>query len=123
MTGKRTELDAADGAARTALDRAHLERMTFGDQPLAREVLELFLGQAQTLMAGLDRAPPAAVAAAAHRLKGSARGIGAWGVAAAAEAVEQAASTRPEALAAALAALGRAVDDAKAAIAALLQGA
>ncbi|WP_029029632.1 Hpt domain-containing protein [Salinarimonas rosea] len=71
------------------LDRAHLDAQTFGDADLAREVLGLFEGQ-------LDRLPPLIAEArepgaridAAHTLKGSARGVGAFRVAACAEACE-----------------------------------
>jgi hypothetical protein len=54
----------------------------------------------------------------AHTLKGSARGIGAWGVAAAAEAVEGATGgAGPESLADALARLAGSIGEAQAAIA------
>jgi hypothetical protein len=58
------------------------------------------------------------IAAAAHTLKGSARGIGAWRVAHAAQAVEAAG---PVEFAAAVDALGAAIAETKAAIAHLLQ--
>ena len=60
------------------------------------------------------------IAASAHTLKGSARGIGAWRVARAAEAVELA-SGNEDKLAAAVRALGASVSEAKAAIAELLR--
>jgi HPt (histidine-containing phosphotransfer) domain-containing protein len=81
--------DAADGT----IDRAHLARMTFGDQSLQRELLELFDRQAAILVARMREADPASAGALAHTLKGSALGIGAAGVAQAAEAVERAASS------------------------------
>jgi len=71
------------------VDRAHLARMTLGDARLQAEVLALFDRQAGMLLARMRRASPAAVGAFAHTLKGSARGIGAWGVAAAADDVER----------------------------------
>ena len=37
-------------ADNTAIDRSHLSRMTFGDQSLEREVLQLFDRQAELLM-------------------------------------------------------------------------
>jgi HPt (histidine-containing phosphotransfer) domain-containing protein len=69
------------------LDLDHLERMTLGDETLAREVLELFVAQAASLIARLTTLPKDA-AALAHQLKGSARGIGAMTVAEAAEDFE-----------------------------------
>jgi HPt (histidine-containing phosphotransfer) domain-containing protein len=69
------------------IDLDHLERMTLGDEALAREVLELFVAQADTLIARLTTLPKDA-AALTHQLKGSARGIGAVAVADAAEGLE-----------------------------------
>jgi Hpt domain len=80
--------EAADGT----IDRAHLTRMTFGDQGLQRELLELFDRQAAILVGRMLEAGPASAGALAHTLKGSALGIGAAGVAHAAEAVERAAN-------------------------------
>ncbi|GJD62863.1 Hpt domain-containing protein [Methylobacterium frigidaeris] len=74
------------------LDRAHLDRQTFGDADLAREVLALFAGQCDRLVPGLsdlDLAPDAR-ADLAHTLKGSALGIGAARVAALAGRLEAA---------------------------------
>jgi HPt (histidine-containing phosphotransfer) domain-containing protein len=70
------------------IDRTHLFRMTLGDHSLEREVLELFARQASLLIERMATVNPAGVATLAHTLKGSARGIGAWSVARAAEAVE-----------------------------------
>jgi HPt (histidine-containing phosphotransfer) domain-containing protein len=103
--------------AELVVDRAHLARMTMGDQRLEAEVLALFDRQATLLLARMAGAAPAAVAALAHTLKGSARGIGMWRVAAAAEAVEQAAgSCGPPAVAGAVDQLAAAVREAQAAI-------
>ncbi|MBX6329991.1 MAG: Hpt domain-containing protein [Pseudolabrys sp.] len=82
----------ARAPARPAIDRAHLERMTGGDAALAREVLRLFDGQAAMLLSGMCGAPPSAMAVLAHRLRGSAIGVGAWEVARAAMSVERAAA-------------------------------
>src|SRR5207253_10745231 len=71
------------------IDLAHLKRMTSGDIRLTREVLAMFKGQTARLIEALD-SEPAGGAALAHTLKGSARAIGAFGVADAAEAVEAA---------------------------------
>ena len=76
------------------IDLEHLFRMTLGDHSLEREVLALFDRQAGMLMERIAQAPsPGSSAAAAHTLKGSARGIGAWQVARAADMVEAAAMT------------------------------
>ncbi len=80
-------------AAPAAIDRVHLARMTHGERDLEREVLQLYATQADILLCrmspkDLGQAPRAAVAALAHTLKGSSRGIGAWQVADAAAAVE-----------------------------------
>ncbi len=80
--------------AEAAIDIAHLGRMTFGEKGLEREVLRLFERQATMLLARMKDAPHTELAAFAHTLTGSARGIGAWQVAKAAEAVELTASGR-----------------------------
>ena len=74
----------------TVIDETHLERMTLGDRRLEREVLELFVRQTTIMLGRIVGADPAMAAASAHTLKGSARGIGAWRVARAAELVESA---------------------------------
>lgn len=108
------------------IDRRHLTQMTFGEQSLEREVLELFDRQAAMLigrMRGVEGAMVAgAVAAAmAHTLKGSARGIGAWRVAEAAEAVEIAATGPKPMLVAGIERLDGAVAEARVEIAGLLR--
>lgn len=104
------------------IDLDHLARMTLGDRSLQTEVLELFDRQAGMLLTRMKDAGANVVAALAHTLKGSARGIGAWHVAQAAEAVE---STAPQpnqdALAGAVERLSASVDEARAAIASLLR--
>jgi HPt (histidine-containing phosphotransfer) domain-containing protein len=74
------------------IDLAHLARMTLGDSSLEREVLQLFERQATMLLARMQGAGPSLVAASAHTIKGSARGIGAWRIARDAETVEMAAA-------------------------------
>ena len=78
-----THLDAG------LLDGEHLDRQTFGDVMLERELLELFERQCERLgpvIAGAGGARERFEAA--HALKGSARAIGAWRVAAMAERAE-----------------------------------
>jgi HPt (histidine-containing phosphotransfer) domain-containing protein len=70
------------------IDLVHLARTTLGDRTLEREVLQLFDRQSGMLVARMRAAAPAGIATLAHTLKGSARGIGAWRVARAAELLE-----------------------------------
>jgi HPt (histidine-containing phosphotransfer) domain-containing protein len=63
--------------------------MTLGERDLEREVLSLFAEQSRDLAERLAAAPTAALALA-HTLKGSARAIGAFGVADAAQSLESA---------------------------------
>jgi HPt (histidine-containing phosphotransfer) domain-containing protein len=83
------------------IDSAHLDRMTLGDAGLEREVLAMFSGQAVGLIDRLAAAAKSSetksqgaksqeVLALAHTLKGSARAIGAFRVADAAEGLEAA---------------------------------
>jgi HPt (histidine-containing phosphotransfer) domain-containing protein len=94
------------------VDLAHLARQTFGSRDLEREVLRLFLGQSTTLIQRITAAEGADQRfAAAHTLKGSARGIGAHRVARLAEAAERADLVPGDAVRI-LGELGRAVDEA-----------
>ncbi|KAB2874826.1 MAG: Hpt domain-containing protein [Pseudorhodoplanes sp.] len=104
------------------IDLEHLFRMTLGDHALEREVLHLFDRQSAILMERICGGEPAVKSAAAHTLKGSARGIGAWAIASAACAVEAAANGDRSDLAAAVSALSAAVGEARAAIRDLLRG-
>jgi HPt (histidine-containing phosphotransfer) domain-containing protein len=101
------------------IDIAHLKRMTLGDAGLEREVLAMFAGQAVGLIEALA-ALPAAAAELAHTLNGSARAIGAFQVADAAEAFEAALRGGGEP-SAALTALQQAVAQARSAIDAMLR--
>lgn len=91
MTASRLMTAAGSDREATAIDENHLGRMTLGDRRLEREVLELFLRQTTIMLNRIANADPPLAAAAAHTLKGSARGIGAWRVARAAELLEHAA--------------------------------
>lgn len=71
------------------VDLVHLARQTLGDRALEREVLGLFQVQARAIFAQLQSIPQAqARLDLAHTLKGSARAVGAWKVAEAAEFCE-----------------------------------
>ena len=97
------------------VDFDHLERMTFGETALEREVLEMFVAQSKRLLDALAT-QPADTSALAHTLKGSARAIGACEVADRADALEAAAQGGD----AELAALVEAVAEARRAIEARL---
>jgi len=101
------------------IDFDHLQRMTLGDAGIEQEVLRMFSGQSAMLVETLT-AMPSDAGALAHTLKGSARAIGAFAVADAAERLETvlAGGSDPTA---ALARLGEAVAEARAAIAAVLR--
>ncbi len=113
--------DAAAGAV-AAIDRDHLARMTFGEPSLERELLTLFDRQTELLLGRMRQAEPPVAATLAHTLKGSARGIGAWGVSRAAELCEQAAGDdgSPAERSLALAELDAAIAEARAEIAGML---
>jgi HPt (histidine-containing phosphotransfer) domain-containing protein len=72
------------------VDLTHLARQTFGQRELEQEVLRLFLRHTSLQLERLKAAGDiAGQRAAAHFIKGSARGIGAWQVATAADIVER----------------------------------
>jgi HPt (histidine-containing phosphotransfer) domain-containing protein len=107
-------------AARPAIDLEHLSHMTFGERDLEIEVLRLFERQAELLLARMREVGPEGVATLAHTLLGSAKGIGAWRVAEAAEAAERAVK-RQAPLDPAMAGLAASIDEARRAIAGLLE--
>jgi HPt (histidine-containing phosphotransfer) domain-containing protein len=102
------------------IDLVHLARTTLGDRSLEREVLQLFDRQSILLIARMRSASPEGLALLVHTLKGSARGIGAWRVARAAEALELAGSDSSE-VGSALDRLAAAADEARTLIADLLR--
>jgi len=101
------------------IDFAHLNRMTLDDAGLEQEVLAMFAAQSAKLIGTLASRPKDA-GALAHTLKGSARAIGAFGVADAAARLETvlAGNDDPSDH---LAELGEAVAQARAAIEAVLR--
>ena len=73
-----------------AIDHDHLRRYTMGDRQLELEVLDLFAGELPKTLGSLRAArTDMEWKVAAHTLKGSARAVGAWRVAAAAVAAEK----------------------------------
>lgn len=96
------------------IDFDHLRRMTLGDPAIEQEVLAMFSAQTVTLLHKLA-ALPADSSVLAHTLKGSARAIGAFGVADAAARLETAIA-RGFDVTAVLADLGEAIGEARAEI-------
>jgi HPt (histidine-containing phosphotransfer) domain-containing protein len=83
--------EAADRERRPAhpVDLNHLSRYTLGERAIEREVLELFCTQSAIYLELLREAvSDRQWQDAAHSLKGSARAIGAWRTAEAAERAE-----------------------------------
>jgi hypothetical protein len=74
--GRGCAVGQAEVSAEGTIDLAHLARMTCGEKSLEAQVLRLFDRQAGMLFAPMQRF-------FAQTLAGSARGIGAWEVAAA----------------------------------------
>lgn len=89
---------APRGESERPVDLVHLARVTFGDRNLERELLEIFVRQASTIMQriGDTETDDAGRAMLAHTLKGSALGIGAWSVARSADALCQNRSGDPD---------------------------
>jgi HPt (histidine-containing phosphotransfer) domain-containing protein len=98
------------------IDLAHLQRMTLNDADLEREVLAMFAAQSVGLVNELASLP-SNVAELAHKLKGSARAVGAFQVADAAEWLETAGDDAGRALLA----LNAAVAEARSAIDGILK--
>jgi hypothetical protein len=105
------------------IDLVHLARTTLGDPSIEVEMLEAFGLKTSMLILRMQQAARSSICAAAQALRGSARGIGAWRIASAAEAVELAAASgaEPE-LRSAVDRLGVVAKETRAAIAELLQG-
>jgi HPt (histidine-containing phosphotransfer) domain-containing protein len=72
------------------VDLVHLSKMTMADRSLEKEVLALFRNQSVLCLNRLETAEcDESFTEAAHAVKGSARGIGAWQVAEYADVIEQ----------------------------------
>ncbi len=80
----------AERVSPNAIDHVHLRRYTMGDLQLEREVLDLFACELPKTMSALKAAETEIEwKVAAHTLKGSARAVGAWRIAAAAVSAEK----------------------------------
>lgn len=117
MRSQRATAVQAAGSGEPPIDWAHLDWMALGDHALAREVLGLFSRQIDVLVARMDAADPSEAMELAHTFKGSARSVGAWPLARAAEAVETA---PPVERARAIAALAAVAAETRTAIAEIL---
>jgi hypothetical protein len=119
--GQGSRVSQIEKSAEGTIDLSHLARITFGERRLQAEVLALFDRQADMLLARMQQVSPKAAAAYAHTIRGSARGVGAWKVAAAAEGLEVAARDADSArFAGALRRLTAVIGEARAAIRDLL---
>lgn len=71
------------------LDEKHLKEFTGGDREFQLQVLQIFLDNAPSYLATLCKPGNENWRTDAHKLKGAARGIGAWRLACEAERAEQ----------------------------------
>ena len=76
-------------AVRKPVDLAHLGKQTMEDRDLQSEVLKLFIHAAEMFVFQLDGADDDRRRSLAHKLKGSARSIGAFALADHAEKLEE----------------------------------
>lgn len=92
MTLRAPNMEAFETVAKVgAIDLNFLDRVTFSDRALAREVLVMFDQQADSLLKVIrDTESTRMRLEISHRLKGAARGVGAFSVARAAEEIETA---------------------------------
>ena len=80
---------SAPRGSRRPVDLVHLARYTLGDHEAEHEILELFRTQSKIYLSRLNAAESVkAWRDAAHTIRDSARGIGAWRVASMAETAE-----------------------------------
>lgn len=106
-----------------AIDRAHLARYTMGDAALEREILELFVNHLPNIIRDLGLAAHERDwHMAAHALKGSARAVGAWRLARAAESAERTAHSDQTATHEALDAVVAAAAEASACVTRIITG-
>ncbi|MFO1148451.1 MAG: Hpt domain-containing protein [Alsobacter sp.] len=124
-TARRTSPEyVSPGALGEVLDLDHLARQTLHDPELERQIVAMFFEQsAEVLRQIWDAAEHRQRMEAAHRLKGSARAVGAWRVAEASGRVEALPAHAPDDhVLEAVAGLHAKVAEARAVIAGLLDG-
>lgn len=95
---RETKTWRAGGRGAAPIDLVHLARQTFGSVELEREVLSLFVAQTRGLVARIASSRAEERAALVHRLKGSARGVGAVRIAEITERFEAPELSEAEAL-------------------------
>jgi HPt (histidine-containing phosphotransfer) domain-containing protein len=119
MATKQEPQLAAEAPPSAPLDRVYLSRQTFGDRKLEREVLDLFRTQSPIYLGRVKAARSNSEwREAVHTLKGSARAVGAWRIA---EAAERAELGNPPSRAASIAQLESSVLEANAFIGSVLE--
>ena len=90
MESRTVGTASVDNSYDRPVDLVHLARHTLGNRDLEREVLQLFVRQSAVYLGRLRAAHSAGDRRmAAHTIKGSARGIGAWLVADLADVFEK----------------------------------
>ncbi len=110
QTGAIEAISLGARSVRAPVDLVHLARQTFGSAELEREVLQLFVRQGTPIVALIRDASIGERGALVHRLKGSARSIGAHRVAEITDALDAPGLAETEARRL-IGELGRAVDD------------
>jgi HPt (histidine-containing phosphotransfer) domain-containing protein len=86
--------EASDTKRLRPIDLSHLSKQTLGDRELEREVLGMFVEQAQAVRRQIGGAAVKERLFLAHSLKGSARGVGAFAIAECTCAIENSPTDR-----------------------------
>ncbi len=81
-------LSGGEYSRENPIDLVHLARQTMGDRRLELEILQTFARQARKVVTEMGGCNNAAIAQAAHKLKGAAEAVGAFRVSHAAGEIE-----------------------------------